>query len=70
MNTTRDNAGALFINQRREQDTHPDRTGKAKINGVDYFVNAWTKQGQNGPFISLSFKKMEPRGGGEMAVGK
>ena len=45
---TKDNTGSVFQNERKEKDTHPDRTGSAKIGGVDYWVNGWIKQDRNG----------------------
>lgn len=57
----RDNSGQLFKNTRREKETHPNATGTAMIGGVTYEVSAWTKQGKNGPFQSLSFKAKQPR---------
>jgi hypothetical protein len=55
----RDNSGVLFINDRKEQDNHPDRTGNATIDGVDYWVNGWVKDGPKGKFLSMSFKRKE-----------
>lgn len=55
----RDNSGTLFKNDRREKDTQPNARGSALIDGVEYEVSAWTKQGRNGPFQSLSFKRKE-----------
>jgi len=53
----KDNTGSVFANDRKTEDTHPDRTGTAKIGGVEYWVSGWlhkTKKGQ--PYLSLSFK--------------
>lgn len=53
----RDNSGALFMNDRREKDTHPNAKGSAIIGGVEYWVSAWTKTDRNGgKFQSLSFE--------------
>jgi hypothetical protein len=57
----RDNSGSLFKNDKREKDTHPHATGTAKIDGVEYWVSAWTKDGKNGKWQSLAFKKKEER---------
>ena len=58
----RDNSGSLFKNDKREKDTHPNARGSAKIGGVDYWVDAWTKKDKNGnPWQSLSFKPKEAR---------
>ena len=52
----RDNTGTLFKNDDREKDTHPHAKGTALIDGVEYWVSAWTKEGKNGKFQSLAFK--------------
>lgn len=59
----RDNSGSLFKNEKREKDTHPHATGTAMIDGVEYYVSAWTKEGKNGRFQSLAFKRKESRDG-------
>lgn len=59
----RDNSGSVFVNDRKTEDRHPDRSGKAMIGGVMYWVSGWLKKTQSGtPWLSLSFKPMEPRG--------
>ena len=56
----KDNSGSMFNNERKEKDTHPDRTGSAMIGGVAYWVNGWIKQDKNGkPWLSLAFKPKE-----------
>ena len=51
------NSGSLFINDRREKDTHPNATGTALIDGREYFVDAWTNTSANGvKYQSLKFK--------------
>lgn len=52
----KDFTGALFKNEKREKDTHPHATGAAMIDGVEYWVSAWTKEGKNGKYQSLAFK--------------
>lgn len=53
----RDNSGVLFKNDRRENDKHPNAKGTALIDGVEYYVSAWTKEGQKSRFQSLSFER-------------
>lgn len=56
----RDNSGSLFKNERKEEgDNKPHMTGKAMIDGVMYFFDAWTKEGQKGRWQSVSFKRMD-----------
>lgn len=58
----RDNSGSMFVNERKEQDSHPDRTGSAMIGGVEYWVNGWIKQSEGKPpFLSLSFKPKDAK---------
>lgn len=65
----RDNSGSIFANERKEKETHPDRTGTALIDGTEYYVNGWLKKSKDGkPYLSLSFKpkntETKPEGGG------
>lgn len=55
----KDNSGSLFKNDKREKDSHPHATGSCMIDGVEYWVSAWTKEGQKGRWQSLSFKRKE-----------
>ena len=54
-----DMAGSLFKNDRKSKDTHPDLTGNAMINGVEYYLSAWRKAGTKGDFYSLSVRPKE-----------
>ena len=51
--------GSLFKNQRREKETHPHATGECMIDGVVYRVSAWIKEGKNGKFQSLAFRRKD-----------
>ena len=54
---TRDNTGALFRNDRKEKDTHPDYTGTCMVNGCEMFFDAWLKTSESGrKWMSFSFK--------------
>ena len=55
------NRFALFKNDRKEKDTHPDLTGTINVEGVEYYLNAWTKEGKKGKFISGSIKLKEAK---------
>lgn len=54
----KDNTGSLFRNDRREKETHANARGSAMIDGVEYYVDAWTNKDRNGnPYQSLKFKR-------------
>lgn len=54
------NRGALFKNDRKDTDKHPDYTGQVNIAGHDYWLSAWIKTDRNGrKFMSLSVKQKD-----------
>lgn len=54
--------GALFKNDRKEKETHPDYKGDAKLpDGTDVWLSAWVKEGAKGKFFSLSIQKKEEK---------
>jgi len=55
------NRWTLNKNDRKEKETHPDYKGKLNVNGVDYWIDGWIKEGANGKFISGSLKPVEQR---------
>lgn len=59
--TTYDNTnrGALFKNDRQTKDTQPGYTGSLNVDGVEYFLDAWVKEGTKGKFFSLSVKRKD-----------
>lgn len=60
----RDNSGALFKNEDRQKETHAHARGSCVVDGVHYFVDAWTKDGNKGKWQSLSFKKKDKQPAG------
>lgn len=52
-------SGSLFKNDKREKDTHPNMQGTCLINGSEYYISAWTKEGAKGKWISLAFKRKD-----------
>lgn len=58
----RDNSGSLFKNNKREKDSHPNATGTCMIDGIEYWVSAWTKYDKNGAaWQSLAFKRKDDK---------
>lgn len=52
-----ENRGALFKNEKKTQETHPEYTGSINVNGTDYWLSGWIKEGKNGgKFFSLSVR--------------
>lgn len=49
-----ENRGALFVNDRKQTEKHPDMQGKINVNGVDYYLSGWWKQTAKGEILSLS----------------
>jgi hypothetical protein len=50
----RDNSGTLFKNDRKESTKHPDYKGTIMVDGREYWLSAWIKDGQRGKFMSLA----------------
>ena len=56
----KDMTGSLFRNDKREKDTHAHARGSAFIDGVHYWVDAWTNTTQAGDkYQSLKFKRKD-----------
>ena len=61
-----ENSGALFTNDRKETDNHPDLKGTINVDGQDYWISAWNKTSKAGnDYISLSVQKKEVQGSPE-----
>jgi hypothetical protein len=51
------NRGALFTNDRKQADNHPDYQGKINVDGTDWEISGWSRTGKSGKkFMSLSVK--------------
>jgi hypothetical protein len=46
---SKENRGAVWRNEKKATDRHPDFTGKATIDGVDYYVSAWKRGPDDNP---------------------
>ncbi len=56
----KDNSGAMFVNPKKESDSHPDRKGNAMIGGVEYWVSGWINESAKGEkYLKISFTPKE-----------
>jgi len=59
------NSGMLARNDKKETENHPDFKGSINVDGVDYWLSAWFKEGKPGgkmegrKFFSLSVSPKE-----------
>ena len=59
MDNFRDNSGVLFKNDKKETSNHPDYKGNVRVNGQEYWLSAWIKEGKNGKFMGLALSPKE-----------
>jgi uncharacterized protein (DUF736 family) len=53
-------SGALFRNDKKESEKHPDYKGSCEINGVEYWVSSWINESSKGvKYMSLKFSPKE-----------
>jgi hypothetical protein len=52
------NSGALFVNDKQGNDKRPEWRGSLDVNGVQYWISGWERQGRSGDMISL---RVEPK---------
>jgi len=57
------NRGAIFKNDDKKQDNHPDYKGSLNANGVDLWVSGWLKTSEKTgkKFMSLSVKPKDEK---------
>lgn len=53
------NRFVIFKNDRKDKDTSPDYTGTLNVDGVEYFLDAWLKDGKKGKFFSGRIKRKD-----------
>lgn len=52
----KDNTGAIFKNDRKESDSHPDYKGQAMIDGSEYWISVWFNKSKAGnKYMSVKF---------------
>tara|TARA_Y100000310_G_scaffold263293_1_gene273464 strand:- start:34 stop:303 length:270 start_codon:yes stop_codon:yes gene_type:complete len=54
--SNKDNSGALFREEEKKSDKHPDYKGNCLVNGQKMYIAAWINESQGGKkYMSLSF---------------
>jgi hypothetical protein len=53
------NRGALFKAKERKSEKSPEYTGSLNIDGKEFYLSAWVKDGKSGKFFSLAVKPKE-----------
>ena len=54
------NSGSIFKNDKRDKETSPHMRGDALIDGVEYWVSAWTNTKQDGErYQGLKFSRKD-----------
>ena len=55
----KNNSGVLFTNDKKETDKHPHYKGNITVDGKDYWLSAWIKEGKSGKFMGLAVSPKE-----------
>jgi len=62
MEYNNENRGALWKNDRRDDEKFPHYKGSLNVEGVDFWISAWLKEGKDGTkFMSLSVKAKDQK---------
>lgn len=56
-----ENRGAIWKNERKTKDTHPDFTGSINVEGREYFFDAWKRKEGAGPKAPALTFKVKPK---------
>ena len=50
----RDNSGVLFKSDKKDNERAPEYKGNIMVDGNEYWISAWIKEGKNGKFMGLA----------------
>ena len=62
------NKGALFVNERKDTDKHPDWKGSLNINGVEHWISGWARSTARGDVISLALGEPKQQAAAQAAA--
>jgi hypothetical protein len=48
------NSGVLFVNDRKDNERAPNYKGNIMVDGQEYWLSAWVKEGKTGKFMGLA----------------
>ena len=61
------NSGAIFKNDKKETDSHPDYKGSLNVNGQEFWVSSWINQSKAGTkYMSLKVTAKEDQAGNNL----
>lgn len=63
------NSGVFFKNEKKSEKA-PDYKGKLNVNGKDFEIAGWIREGKSGKFISLKVSEPYNKAAGDAAVNK
>ena len=55
----RDNSGVLFANDKKDNEKAPNYKGNMMVDGQEYWLSAWVKEGKSGKFMGLAVSPKE-----------
>jgi hypothetical protein len=55
----RNNSGVLFKSDKRDNERAPHYKGNITVDGKDYWLSAWIKDGKSGKFMGLAVSPKE-----------
>ena len=59
MENRRDNSGVLFVNDKKDNEKAPNYKGNMMVDGQEYWLSAWVKEGKSGKFMGLAVSPKE-----------